>query len=153
MHKSKEAGFTLIELLVTVGIIALIASIALLSFQQSRLKARDAKRQTDVAAIRKALDLYQLQNQTTYPNTAPVPNANTAYSIQLLSTFLVPNAISAIPNDPKANATGITYHYAWTSNGREYSIFVPRETGGYCQYKTSPSNPNAFGSAYPSCNY
>ncbi len=51
-------GFTLIELLVVVSIIGLLASVALVSFNSARVKARDAKRRADLSQIGKALEFY-----------------------------------------------------------------------------------------------
>lgn len=63
----KEAkGFTLLELLVVVAIIGLLATIAVVSLQQARAKARDAKRLANADQIVKALELYYDENEE-YP--------------------------------------------------------------------------------------
>jgi prepilin-type N-terminal cleavage/methylation domain-containing protein len=49
MQKTK--GFTLIELLVVVGIIGLLATLAVVAFGSARVKARDAKRVADVRSV------------------------------------------------------------------------------------------------------
>lgn len=59
-------GFTLVELLVVIAIIGLLASVILVAVNTSRIKARDAKRLTDLAQITKALEIYYSQNGT-YP--------------------------------------------------------------------------------------
>lgn len=51
-------GFTLIELMVTVAIIGTLSSIAVVSFSKASLKARDAKRKADIAAIAQGLEKY-----------------------------------------------------------------------------------------------
>jgi len=51
-------GFTLIELLVIISIIGFLASAALVAFNSARMKARDARRQSDMRQIVAALELY-----------------------------------------------------------------------------------------------
>ncbi len=47
----KQLGFTLIELLVVIGIMALLSTLAVVSFGSARVKARDAKRMSDVRSV------------------------------------------------------------------------------------------------------
>ena len=62
---SKKA-FTLIELLVVIAIIGLLAAMAMVSLGNARLKARDARRVSDVRQMQIALEMYNL-DQNTYP--------------------------------------------------------------------------------------
>jgi len=56
--KSGKTGFTLIELLVVISIIGFLTTAAVISFQNARAKARDARRKADLVQIVKALQLY-----------------------------------------------------------------------------------------------
>jgi prepilin-type N-terminal cleavage/methylation domain-containing protein len=51
-------GFTLIELLITTTIIGLLSVTAATSLTYVRRKARDAKRVSDISAIRSAVEFY-----------------------------------------------------------------------------------------------
>ena len=62
-----QKGFTLIELLVVIVIIGLLASIVMISMNNVRKKARDAKRKSDITQIQKALALYY-DNHGGYPS-------------------------------------------------------------------------------------
>ncbi len=62
--KSFEAGFTLLELLVVLGIIALLATIAVPQVLQYLGRARTETAKAQVAALTTALELYALDNGT-----------------------------------------------------------------------------------------
>ncbi len=55
--KNKK-GFTLIELLVVIAIIGILSTIAVISLNNARAKARDARRVADVKQMQIALELY-----------------------------------------------------------------------------------------------
>ena len=86
--KNKK-GFTLVELLVVIAIIGLLATIAFISLNSARGKARDAKRISDIRQIQTALELFY-NNQTT-----------PAYPLALAE--LAPATISALPVPPTPN--------------------------------------------------
>jgi len=59
MLKNFKLGFTLIELLTVMSIIGILSSVSVGSLNQSRAKARDAKRISDLKQIAIALQLYK----------------------------------------------------------------------------------------------
>jgi prepilin-type N-terminal cleavage/methylation domain-containing protein len=84
-------GFTLIELLVVIAIIGLLSSMIMLSLSSSRLKARDAKRLTDMNQIRSGLDIY-------YNTGGGYPDPTAWIQNQILKcngteAFIVPNDV------------------------------------------------------------
>lgn len=68
MPKSKS-GFTIVELLIVIVVIAILASITLVSYNGTQKRARDARRIADAGKITDALDLYYLQNGSFPTNT------------------------------------------------------------------------------------
>jgi prepilin-type N-terminal cleavage/methylation domain-containing protein len=60
--KRDAKGFTLIELLVVISIIGLLSSVVLASLSQARMKARDARRMSDIHEIDNAIQLYISEN-------------------------------------------------------------------------------------------
>ncbi len=58
MKRQNNAGFTLIELLVVISIIGILSTLAVVSLNNARVKARDAKRVSDIKQLQTALELY-----------------------------------------------------------------------------------------------
>lgn len=104
----RHKGFTLIELLVVIAIITIISTIAVVSFTNSRSKARDTQRLSDIRAMQEGLELFIEDN--TYP-----PNVVNWAGLQLA---LVPYLqASQLPQDPKEDEG---YHYVYCSAGHSY---------------------------------
>lgn len=55
-------GFTLVELLVVIAIIGLLSTLAVVSLNSARARARDSKRASDVYQFQRALELYYNDN-------------------------------------------------------------------------------------------
>jgi type II secretion system protein G len=64
---NKRHGFTLIELLITVGIIAILASIAVPNFLEAQTRAKVSRVQSDFRTVGLALEAYHVDNDA-YPN-------------------------------------------------------------------------------------
>ena len=60
----KRQGFTLIELLVVIAIIGLLSTMAVVSLNGAREKARDAQRVSDVKQISTALEMFYASKDT-----------------------------------------------------------------------------------------
>ena len=58
-------GFTLIELLVVIAIIGLLSTLAVVSLNGARSKARDARRTSDLKALQSAIEMYKADNNDT----------------------------------------------------------------------------------------
>lgn len=101
-------GFTLIELLIVIGIIALLASIVISNLNNARVRARDARRHTDMQEIQKALSLY-VSNHGSYP--ADLDTLRGEY-------------ISLVPQDPLGGGgqCRANYCYARPNNGATFHL-------------------------------
>jgi prepilin-type N-terminal cleavage/methylation domain-containing protein len=109
-QKFLSYGFTLIELLVVIAIIGVLASIVLASLNNARVKARNARRITDIKQIQLALELYYDGQNSNYPPFVDTCDAASAFGLEALQTG---GYIPALPRDP--NRTGNPSCYRYTS--------------------------------------
>lgn len=74
---NKQIGFTIVELLIVVVVIAILASIVIVSYSGIRNRANDTVVQSDISNMAKKLQLYYLDNGT-YPDTNFEPQVSKA---------------------------------------------------------------------------
>lgn len=98
VSRLRRRGFTLIELMVVISMLGLFASISFLSASQSLERGRDAKRKSDMDALKKAMSLYFSDNSR-YPDPGPNLISNSLQPNWLPG--LVPKYIKELPKDPK----------------------------------------------------
>lgn len=142
MRNKKQSGFTLIELLVVIAIIGVLAATALVAMNSARVKARDAKRLTDVRQIMTALELYYDTNGS-YPNMIAYHYPASSQDVNWTGAFQTALSpyIAKLPVDP----SGLLYAYSATNSGRSYGIMVHQENnsalvnndGGYFNSTTT----------------
>ena len=115
--KTKK-GFTLIELLVVIAIIGILSTLAVVSLQNARKSARDAKRIADVKQMQTALELY-FNDWQTYPTSSSV--TSTIASGTYVYMVTVPSAPT--PHDgTKCDANNNVYVYTQEDSGASYTI-------------------------------
>ncbi len=107
--KHTQKGFTLVELLVVVAIIGLLAGIAVVSVNSTRVKARDARRIADVKQMQNALELYNNTMNGAYPPKKVAQELGMAGGKTISSTGGLSDApageiyLNVIPKDPGQN--------------------------------------------------
>ena len=129
-HKSNKEGFTLIELLVVISIIGVLSSIVFSSLDDARMKARDARRKTDIKQLATAIELFYDETgsyppEGCNPDTSatgvgvcsnPPVNDNWDTGNGLAENHLGHNItefISILPKDPINDST---YYYQYEPN-------------------------------------
>jgi prepilin-type N-terminal cleavage/methylation domain-containing protein len=109
MDKSnkKPAGFTLIELLVVVAIIGILAALIAVSTGDSRLRARDSRRQSDFRQIPAAQESV-MSDDNSYTQAIGAVGAIPAAKNTLNYQYLIPL------KDPFTGNSN--YRYVWITN-------------------------------------
>lgn len=154
LNRTKTEGFTLIELLVVISIIGFISTLAVVALKDSRLKARDARRMSELKQIRTALNMYFDSNPTIgFPSTNRACSALctsaggftgitcTAGSLTnwaTLTTALEPYII--VPVDP-SNGNPYCYVYDGDAGGSGFGLATNLESNAAAE--------SADGGAYP----
>lgn len=85
-------GFTLIELLIVVGIISILALIALPNMLDAQVRTKVTRARADMRTLATALEIYRTDGNT-YP-----PNADDDKAPEVLTTPLA--YLTALPHDP-----------------------------------------------------
>lgn len=122
-----KKGFTLIELLVVIAIVSLLSSVVLSSLNSAREKSRDARRYSDLAQIRSALELYRNDNGA-YPVTANWRGECSSfggYTADSVIPGLVPTYIKELPSDPSMtnpNLNCYVYRSVPANSGVDYKL-------------------------------
>ena len=122
LNLAKSKGFTLIELLVVIAIIGTLSGMVLVAMTDTRARARDARRVSDITQIRKALELHYADNGN-YPLSGGALSPNSGWtnsndtSWNTLATALA--QYIALPKDPVNTASG----YMGNSNTYVYNFY------------------------------
>lgn len=95
----RKKGFTLIELLVVIAIIGILSSVVMASLSTARLKARDARRMSDLNQIRLTMEFYYDDNGY-YPRETDGANGIVGEGSGL-DTMLASYFSSSLPHDPR----------------------------------------------------
>ena len=110
---SKPKGFSLIELLVVIAIIGLLSTMAVVSLNNARVKARDTRRMGDIKAVQTAIEMYKTQQTT---DVVPTNNTWATFGTQLASYM------TALPSDP--TNSGTVYSYVFCRNATADSKYL-----------------------------
>ena len=123
MKKKNKKGFTLVELMIVITVIAILATIGVMSFTRVQKQARDTKRKGDLRALYTALQAYYTENQFSYPA-----------SLSALTPTFIPN----IPTDPAQ------YSYVYNQATYSYALCANTETGGASYWIVSTKNAGGY---------
>jgi prepilin-type N-terminal cleavage/methylation domain-containing protein len=130
---TKEKGFTLIELLVVIAIIGLLSTLAVVALGNARLKARDAKRQSDLKVLQTAIELYMTDSAN---GVAPTLGADATFDVNItapndgwdgaansLQVALATQMPGGLPQDPSTR----DWIYCADATGQDYMVATSLE--------------------------
>ena len=113
---NNKSGFTLLELMVVVVIVAILSTVAFVSYEKAKVKSRDTQRKMDLAKVSLALTGYFADNKV-YTTAANFADVSTVW-VSTLGIYL-----PSIPTDPST-----TFQYKYKSdNGAQYKIYATSE--------------------------
>lgn len=139
----KQKGFTLIELLVVISVIGLLASVLLVAINNTRAKARDAKRIEDLKQVSTALELcYDKQNS--YSINGETTLTSPCWRETLDDSDFVgswgPRCGDILSKLPTKDPSGNNYTIHTTSDYQHYVLMTEMETSAYTQSSTTINN-------------
>jgi len=123
LKKKNNKGFTIVELLIVIVVIGILALLVITTYSGIQAKARNAKRQTDVASIQTQLEAFFSQNGY-YPSLTDM-NSSTWLGTNVKS--LDQTALTD-PSNPTQSKTLVTAPVA-----KSYSYAVSDSSGASCE--------------------
>lgn len=72
--KKRSEGFTIVELLIVIVVIAILATLVIVTFSGIQQKARDSQRQTDINALDSHVEAFYAENGA-YPTATQIADA------------------------------------------------------------------------------
>ncbi len=126
------AGFTLLELIVVMSVLAILASLVMVTYPSAQERARDTQRISDLRQYQTLLEVYANNNDGNYPSSGT--NLANMCSSGTLQSNLCPTPPQALGN------------YVYSYNSGSYYIYVELEQksdAGNTVYQFFCSNGNS----------
>ncbi len=147
--KKTMRGFTIVELLIVIIVIAILATITLVTYTGIQQRARDSARLTVLRTLVNGLEMHYVRYGY-YPDACN--SLNTGCEVSNLSSSLAPEFISKIPQDP---GPGITVRYVTGGTparwGYNYAIWLKYESQPACKYTRGENPPSGWWPDDPVC--
>lgn len=125
MNIRSRKGFTLVEILVVVSIIGVLTGVIIGGITSARVKARDARRVSDVKQISRAIENY-------FSSCYSYPSALSDLTTSSSCASYIP-VLTSLPHDPQTSTNGDYRYYTDTAGGtsgtgRRYHVCATLES-------------------------
>ena len=126
--KRREGGWTLVELLIVMGLITVLASLALVQYRNSILASKEAVLKADLFHMRDAIDQYYA-DKGTYPAS--------------LQALVTDGYLRRVPDDPITRSAD-----KWVTTAAELDPNSPTATPGIYDVKSGAEGIALDGTRY-----
>lgn len=135
----RTGAFTVVEILITITIIAILSSIAIITFDSVREDSRNSARQGNATIISEGLEKYYEQNGE-YPSVASIANTQPGNTGEAVATKLsIPVSSLVMPLMPSGTTNGITAgpependYLAYEASSAKDNISCQNDVNGGC---------------------
>ena len=128
-------GFTIVELLIVIVVIAILAAITIVAYNGIQTRAQDSAVNSDLASIKKKIELYKIDNNDLYPGGSDASS--------ILSTLDIKVTKSAYAT------TSTTENNVWYCRNATRSLFavIALSKSGKIFYVTESRGPTQYNGA------
>lgn len=135
-------GFTIVELLIVVVIIAILASITLVTYSGIQNRSKDSQTDAAVSQLKKAIEMYRV-DESVYP-AACSGGDGSGCGVSSLAPFLTPKYLSTMP------VSATTLYYVRDTSAVSYGILVDYLSKSDCKTGVDVK-ANWWGAGVPVC--
>ena len=133
----KQEGFTIVELLIVIIVIAILATLVLVTFTGTQQSARNTQRQTDIKAVASHLETYNAKNSY-YPS---LTDLNT-------ETFIT-EQLKGLDRESTKDPKGTSYEFAsGAATSQQYGYTVTDDDGDACDNAVAGNECTRFTLSY-----
>lgn len=144
MIRGQKKGFTIVELLIVIVVIAILAAITIVAYNGIQARAYDSRLSSDIANIKKAVNLYIIDNPTVpICSTGNGSTCNLNVHIQPMLTNTGP-----LPQ-PQKDTFQYVGHNDTGANTQRWAVRTQKHDNTFCKFGENMTS--TWFSSAPAC--